>query len=155
MHVYIYSYMYICIHRKGGYILYCIVFNHFCSAYHSMSLSEALPTTAIDAVSELTRRSATGDCKWRTYPTWRLERDSNPVPVESHRLYQFATTPHKYTRDCMGWGRCSSLYISLHEWVSFPLNCGTVLHAASLFSGPIVAWGTAGFRGMPLMMMNE
>jgi len=31
-----------------------------------MSLSEALSTTAIDTVSEFTRRSATGNCKWRT-----------------------------------------------------------------------------------------
>src|SRR6218665_3992599 len=41
-------------------ILYCI---HFYSASHSMSLSEALPTTAIDTVLEFTRRSATGNCK--------------------------------------------------------------------------------------------
>ena len=33
------------------------------SASHSMSLSEMLPTTAIDAVSELTRRIAAGNCK--------------------------------------------------------------------------------------------
>jgi len=33
-----------------------------------MSLSEALPTTAIDTVSEFTRRSATGNGKWRTCP---------------------------------------------------------------------------------------
>ena len=30
---------------------YCIVFIHFYSASHSMSLLEALPTTAIDTVS--------------------------------------------------------------------------------------------------------
>ena len=42
---------------------YSIVFIHFYSASHSMSLSEALPTTAIDTVSEFTRRSATGYCK--------------------------------------------------------------------------------------------
>ena len=40
--------------------LYCIVFIHFYSASHSMSLSEAFPTTAIDTVSEFTRRSTTG-----------------------------------------------------------------------------------------------
>jgi len=33
-----------------------------------MSLSEALPTTAIDTLSEFTRRSATGNCKWKTCP---------------------------------------------------------------------------------------
>jgi len=41
----------------------CIVFIHFYSAPHSMSLSAALPTTAIDTVSELTRQSATGNSK--------------------------------------------------------------------------------------------
>jgi len=38
-----------------------IVFLHFHSASHSTSLSEALPTTAIDTVSEFTRQSATGN----------------------------------------------------------------------------------------------
>ena len=42
--------------------LYCIVFIHFYSASHSLSLSEALPTTAIDTVLEFTRQSATGNC---------------------------------------------------------------------------------------------
>src|SRR6218665_731927 len=40
----------------------CIVFIHFYSASHSMILSEALPTTAIDTVLEFTRRSPTGNC---------------------------------------------------------------------------------------------
>ena|SRR6218665_3263767 len=44
-------------------VLHGIVFIHFYSASHSMSLSEALPTTAIDTVSEFTHRSATGNCK--------------------------------------------------------------------------------------------
>jgi len=48
--------------------LYCIVFIHFYSASHNMSLSEALPTTAIDTVSEFTHRIPTGNCKWRTCP---------------------------------------------------------------------------------------
>jgi len=39
------------------------VFIHFYGASHSMSLSEALPTTANDTVSEFTRRSAKGNCK--------------------------------------------------------------------------------------------
>jgi len=44
--------------------LYCIVFIHFYSASHSMSLAEVqLPTTINDTVSELTRRSAIGNCK--------------------------------------------------------------------------------------------
>jgi len=41
----------------------CTVFIHFYSASHSMSFSEALPTAAIDTVSEFTRRRATGNCK--------------------------------------------------------------------------------------------
>src|SRR6218665_3150781 len=47
-----------------GRILDCrlIVFVHFYSASHSMSLSEALSTTAIDTVSELTLRSAADKC---------------------------------------------------------------------------------------------
>jgi len=49
-------------------VLYCIVLVHFYSASQCMSLSEVLPTTAIDTVSELTRQSATGSCKWRTCP---------------------------------------------------------------------------------------
>jgi len=36
---------------------YCIVFIHFYSAYHSMSFSEELPTTAIDTASEFTHGS--------------------------------------------------------------------------------------------------
>src|SRR6218665_997079 len=40
-----------------GTLRYCIVFIHFYSASHSLSLSEVLPTTAIDTVSEFTRRS--------------------------------------------------------------------------------------------------
>jgi len=36
--------------------LYCIVFIHFYSASHGMSLSEALPTTAIDTVGVYTSK---------------------------------------------------------------------------------------------------
>ena len=36
------------------------------SSSYSMSLSVVLPTTAIDTVSEFTRRSATGNCEWKT-----------------------------------------------------------------------------------------
>src|SRR6218665_1836711 len=70
--------------------LYCIY--HFCSASHSTSLSEALPTTAIDTVSEFTRRNATGNCMSRTCPSslrggYSGIRTHDP-PVESHRLNQ-------------------------------------------------------------------
>src|SRR6218665_1987493 len=41
-------------------ILYCIVSIHFYSTSHSMSFSEALPTTAIDTVSDFTCRKTTG-----------------------------------------------------------------------------------------------
>jgi len=52
-----------------------MVFIHFYSASHSMSqVSKALLTTAIDTVSEFTCRSATGNCKWRTYPRSLLVR---------------------------------------------------------------------------------
>src|SRR6218665_3029736 len=46
-------------HLSGSIVLYCIVFIHLYSASHSLSLSEALSTTAIDTVSEFARRSAT------------------------------------------------------------------------------------------------
>src|SRR6218665_2963683 len=40
-----------------------ILFIHFYSASHSRSLSETLPTTSIETVSEFTRRSATDNYK--------------------------------------------------------------------------------------------
>jgi len=52
-------------------IVCCILLFYFYSTYHSMSLSEALTTTAINTVSEFACRSATGNCKWRTCP-WSL-----------------------------------------------------------------------------------
>src|SRR6218665_331992 len=60
--------------------LYCIY--HFCSASHSTSLSEALPTTAIDTVSEFTRRNASS-----LRGGYSGIRTHDP-PVESHRLNQ-------------------------------------------------------------------
>ena len=39
-----------CIYFGNGAVEYCIVFILFYSASHGMSLSEALPTTAIDTV---------------------------------------------------------------------------------------------------------
>ena len=47
---------------KATIVLYCI-YIHFNSAPHSMNLSEVLPNTAIDTVSEFTRRNAAGNCK--------------------------------------------------------------------------------------------
>ena len=47
-------------------VLHCeivLYYIHFYSASHSLSLSEALLTTAIDTVSEVTRRSARGNCR--------------------------------------------------------------------------------------------
>src|SRR6218665_3025380 len=44
------------------FVLYCIVFIHFYSASRSTCLSEALPITATDTVSEFTRRSVTFNC---------------------------------------------------------------------------------------------
>jgi len=49
--------------NREGRLLYYIAFIHFYSASHSMSLSEALLTTAIDTVSQFTRRSAIGNCE--------------------------------------------------------------------------------------------
>src|SRR6218665_645267 len=73
MNVCMHACMYVCVYMYARiriyarmythlYVLYCIVFIHFYSASHSLSLSEALPTTAIATVSEFTRRSATGNC---------------------------------------------------------------------------------------------
>jgi|SRR6218665_108994 len=45
-------------HRHICIVWYCIVFIHFYSTSHSMSLSEAT-----DTVSEFTCRSTTGNCK--------------------------------------------------------------------------------------------
>ena len=63
-------------------LLYCIVFIHFYSASRSMSLSEALPATAIDTVGvympKLYRQLHVKDLP--KVLTWRLERDSNPRP---------------------------------------------------------------------------
>ena len=57
-----------------------------------------LPTTAIDAVSEFTCRSATGNCKWRTCPGSLHGglsgiRTHDP-PVQRHWLNQCAITSH-------------------------------------------------------------
>src|SRR6218665_690964 len=69
-------------HHFNRIVLHCVVFIHFCSGSHSMiSLSEALPTTAIETVSEFTRRSVQLYMKdLPKVPTWWLERDSNPRP---------------------------------------------------------------------------
>src|SRR6218665_946454 len=70
------SYNFTCIHSSN----YCIVFINFYSASQSMSLSEALPTTAIDTVGVYTpkryRQLQVKD--FPIVPTWWLERDSKP-----------------------------------------------------------------------------
>src|SRR6218665_3167267 len=78
----LWSYALLALCSYGDIVLYCIVFIHLYSASHSMSHSEALPTTAISTVPEFTRRSATGNCKGRTckVSTGRLKVDSNPLP---------------------------------------------------------------------------
>ena len=48
-----------------------------------MNLSEVLPTTAINTVSEFTCRNATGKLQVKDLPkvpTWRQKWDSNPQP---------------------------------------------------------------------------
>ena len=77
---------------------YCTVFINFYSTSHSLSLSETLLSTAIDTVSEFTRRSATGNCKWRTcsrslHGGLSGIRTRDPL-VERYRVYQCATMPH-------------------------------------------------------------
>ena len=88
----------ICWTRTCSYsVLYFI---HFYSASHSTNLSEALPTTAIDTVSEFTWRSATCNCEQSSCPRslhggWSEIRNHDP-PIGRHRLYQCATTPQRY-----------------------------------------------------------
>ena len=62
--------------------LYCIVFIYFYSAIHSMSLSEALQSTAMIVCrsSDAEALHATVSEGLPKAPTWRLERDSNPRP---------------------------------------------------------------------------
>src|SRR6218665_2725702 len=64
------------------FVSYCIVFIHFYSASHSLILSEALPTTAIDTVGVYMPKRYR-QLQVKDLPkvlTWRLERDSNPRP---------------------------------------------------------------------------
>jgi len=49
-----------------------------------MGLSEALPTTEIDTVLEFTRRSATGNCKWRTCQRSRSKGTVPPHATSRH-----------------------------------------------------------------------
>ena len=57
---------------------------YFYIASSSRLLFRGIPDYSIDTVTELTRQSATGNCKWRTCPrsltTRRLEWDLNPRP---------------------------------------------------------------------------
>jgi len=77
----------------SSWLLYCIVCIHFYCTSHSLSLSEALPTTAIGTVSEFTRYKQLQVKDLPKVPMWRLEMGLDPA-VERHRLYQSATTPH-------------------------------------------------------------
>ena len=52
-------------------------------------LSETLPTTAVDTVSEFTRAKRYRQLQAKDFPkvpTWRLERDSNPRPTGGKAL---------------------------------------------------------------------
>jgi len=63
---------------------------HYCS--------EALPTQHEYCV-EVSHRSATGNCKWRTYPRSLRGGETgirtHDLTDERRRLYKWATTPHK------------------------------------------------------------
>ena len=73
------------------------VFIHFYCASHRRRFSEALSTihVAIDTVSEFTRRSATGNCTWRTCSRSLHGGESgirtHDPSVERRRLYQCTT----------------------------------------------------------------
>ena len=63
------------------------------SASSSTLLLRGAPDYSIDTVSELTRRSATGNCEWRSCPRcggWSEIRTCNP-PDARHRTYHWAT----------------------------------------------------------------
>src|SRR6218665_1775291 len=80
--------------RRRLWLLYCIVFIHFYSSPHGVSLSEALPTTAIDTVSEFYTRKRKRQLQVKDLPkvpTWQLERDSNPRP-SGRNLYALPST---------------------------------------------------------------
>ena len=53
----------------SGHLLSYLESIHFYSASHSVSLSEALPTTAIYTLSAFERWSARSKYKWRSFPT--------------------------------------------------------------------------------------
>src|SRR6218665_2234712 len=75
-----YYYYYFTAVSKVQLALYCII--HFYGAFHSRSLSEALPTTAIHTAvvytSKRYRQLRVKDLP--KVPTWRLEHDSNLRP---------------------------------------------------------------------------
>ena len=100
--------------------LQCIIFIHFYSTSHNMSLLEALPTSEIDTLSEFTRQRAMGNCKWRTCPSSLRGgcsgiRTHNPL-VERHRFYQCATTHHDNWRPLCG------CFLTV-ELFGFHMNC--------------------------------
>ena len=78
-----------------------IIFLSFIQAISIAPLKPLLVRGAPDTpriLCRVSRQNATGNCEWRTCPTWRLERDSNPRPFgQKRRIYQSATTPWQWT----------------------------------------------------------
>ena len=80
--------MYVCIHSFIPNISIAPLQVHYCS--------DSLPTTI--TVSELSRRSATDNCEWRTCPRsrcggWNGIRTCNPRDA-THLTYHWVITPH-------------------------------------------------------------
>ena len=74
-------------------VLYCIVFIHLYSASHSLSLSEALSTTAIDTVSEFARRSATISEGLAQGPYTAARAGFEPTTLRSNGVVSTNTPP--------------------------------------------------------------
>ena len=73
---------------------------YFYSASAGPLLLRGAPNHSIETVSELTCRSAAGNCEWRTCSR-SLRGGQNGIrtcdlPVARHRTYHWATTPHVY-----------------------------------------------------------
>ena len=71
---------------------------YFYRASSNPLLLRGTPDYSIDTVSELTCRSATGNCEWRTCPRsqrdgWSEIRTCNLLDAR-HQIYHWATTPH-------------------------------------------------------------
>ena len=103
------------------------IFLIFYSASSSPLLLRGTPNYSIDTVSKLTRRSATGNCEWRTCPrslhgSWSGIRTRDP-PDARHRTYHWATMPHKNIVrcnaelvDCVGQITITELLPFLHNF---------------------------------------